>query len=313
MHSGELLEGMNRLHRTGHTSRLPALLVEHGLQVDVKPTFHNIGLKTDHPVLSISNYITALSDAGKLDILFQGHDFTSYLSFWARYKRIKPTHPVFDVFGQDLSHCVPCFLHADEGTSQKKRQILVLQLQPVMGKGSSRSAELNFCGSTYLTRILWSVMQARLYAKSKLPLYALLQVLAQECTDAFNNGLDITLNQRTHRIRLVVLGLKGDWPALTKLGRLTRHHLRDAPKAENPPGICHLCLAGQSLFPWHVCSPDAAWLETIGADPLPWTIPSPLANIPQDKSDRASFYLIDLFHTVHKGVFCDIAGSAIVS
>ena len=59
---------------------------------------------------------------------------------------------------------------------------------------------------------------------------------------------EVLLNGIPTDLHICVLGLKGDWPALTKLGCLTRHHGREA-SVKDGAGICHLCLAGQR-GPW---------------------------------------------------------------
>ncbi|CAJ1453729.1 unnamed protein product [Effrenium voratum] len=212
-----------------------------------------------------------------------------------------------------LSRCVPCFLHADEGTSIKKRGVLALSLQSALGAGSRRSADVNFSGDTFLTRILFSVMMTKTYARNKAPLYALLSHFADSCTNAFENGIEVVINDQRTNLHLCILGLKGDWPALTKCGRLNRHHLRDAPGSNNPAGICHLCLAGQTGYAWHEWDDSAAWLDTMDTAPLPWTTPSPLMKIPHDETDSADFFKIDLFHTMHKGVLADLAASTIAT
>ena len=312
MPSGQLVRSMANLHQTGHPNRLPSLFVDYGLQVDCEVSDVDIGLAQLHPTLGVSEYIQALSRAGQLQVLMQGQTLESYQSFWHKYQRIRPEHPCFKK-NMCLSRCVPCFLHADEGTSIKKRGVLVLSLQSALGAGSRRSADVNFSGDTFLTRILFSVMMTKTYARNKAPLYALLSHFADSCTNAFENGIEVVINDQRTNLHLCILGLKGDWPALTKCGRLNRHHLRDAPGSNNPAGICHLCLAGQTGYAWHEWDDSAAWLDTMDTAPLPWTTPSPLMKIPHDETDSADFFKIDLFHTMHKGVLADLAASTIAT
>ncbi|CAE7252654.1 unnamed protein product [Symbiodinium sp. CCMP2456] len=206
-------------------------------------------------------------------------------------------------------------LHLDEGTSLKKKGIMVLSVQPVCGRGSRKSSSastgINFTGSTYCTRFLYSVLLARTYARKKKILYDLLEHWKEDLNDCYQNGIEIDGVPGLSKVWPVVINCKGDWPALTKAGRLTRHHLRDAPVSDSPPGICHLCRAGQKNFPWNEFGSKARWLHA--DNPLPWTVASPLAQLPQDRGNIAGFYCIDLFHAAHKGVFGDYAASAMVT
>ena len=148
-----------------------------------------------------------------------------------------------------------------------------------------------------------------LYEEKKI-LYALLDHWQKDLNDCYKNGVQIDGVAGLDKVFPVVINCKGDWPALTKAGRLTRHHLRDAPANENPPGICHLCRAGQRGFAWNEFERNAKWLHA--DNPVPWTVPSPLVNLPQDRDDVAAFYCIDLFHAAHKGVVGDYTASAVV-
>ncbi|CAE7945444.1 unnamed protein product [Symbiodinium sp. KB8] len=158
----------------------------------------------------------------------------------------------------------------------------------------SGASGVNLLGSTFCTRFLYSVLLARTYSTKKKILYALLDHWQEDLNDCYKNGIQIDGVAGLNKVFPVVINCKGDWPALTKAGRLTRHHLRDAPTSDNPPGICHLCRAGQSGFAWNEFEADAKWLHA--DNPLPWTTASPLAKLPHDRGDAAAFYCIDLFH-----------------
>ena len=103
--------------------------------------------------------------------------------------------------------------------------------------------------------------------------------------------------------------MKGDWPALVKLGQITRHHGREA---KDSVGICHLCAAGQTNFDFNLFGYND--LVASRTDDLPWDTPSPLtATIPQDRTKLPMFYKVDIFHTCHKGVMADLCANAIVT
>ena len=310
--SQEFLKSLARLSETGHEHRMGALLEKHGLQAEMTTTWVDIGLASCHPVLRIQDFLRGLSKADKVkEVFLQGHSFADFEAFWKLYAKKDACHPVFTNHGHRLKYAVPLYLHADEGTGQKKKGLLVLQFQPILSKGSRRAADLNTGGSTYLTRALYSVLRVQLYSKKKQVLYKLLESWADDWHSAFFDGIEITVSKRVHRLYPIVLGLKGDWQGLIKIGRLTRHFLRDAPLNPHPVGVCHLCQAGRVGFPWHHNDVDAAWLADVDPEgDLPWLQPSPLLKIPH--SSGPQFFLIDIFHTLHKGIYGDFAASALV-
>ena len=96
-----------------------------------------------------------------------------------------------------------------------------------------------------------------------------------------------------------------------KLGKLTRNFMRDTTSS-NGAGICHLCAAGRHGAPWHEHDFDfmASFKENLDD---PWSSePSLIAKIPQMSSRKPEFFKVDLFHTLHKGFFGDIAANGIV-
>ncbi|CAE6949221.1 unnamed protein product [Symbiodinium sp. CCMP2456] len=308
------IKELNRLHVTGHDNRLPDVFLNFKLQAPVPITYEEIGLKGAHPTLRLRSFIETLSSTqGKIDHLLVGNGPTELGSFWQRYRKLHPKHDIFTDHASHLHACVPMMLHLDEGTSHKKKGIMVLSVQPVCGKGSTQSGAsgVNLLGSTFCTRFLYSVLLARTYSTKKKILYALLDHWQEDLNDCYKNGIHIDGVAGLKKIYIVVINCKGDWPALTKAGRLSRHHLRDAPASDNPPGICHLCCAGQKGFAWNEFETDAKWLHA--PSPLPWTTASPLAKLPHDRGNAAAFYCIDLFHAAHKGVVGDYVASAIVT
>ena len=284
------------------------MLREFGLEADIPISYRNIGLKKPHPVLRLKDLVATLNKAGKLHHLFAGNNGKSLENFWAQYRLLHPGHDVFTRHSQHLSSCLPMMMHLDEGTTHKKKSLMILSAQIVCGQGSRRAPGHNFLGSTYLSRFLFSVLLGRTYARQKKVLYDLLDAWATDLTECYQDGIRIN-DQDT--IWPVILSCKGDWPAVAKAGRLQRNFMRDAPSSGSPPGICHLCRAGMLGYPWNSFEANAAWLHA--DSPIPWTTPSPLAKIPQDSSNPASFYAVDLFHVCHKGVVADYVASSIVA
>ena len=306
--SSGFISRLQNLHTTGHDNRMPNVLKDYGLQADIPTTYVPIGLKHPHPVLRLRDAVETFDKAGKIHHLFAGNGPTQLKEFWCNLREEHPGYDVFATHGDQLHACLPMMLHLDEGTTHKKKGIMVLSAQIVCGKGSRRSAGHNFLGSTYLSRLLFSALLARTYNRKKSILYSLFEEWTRDLEDCYRNGIKICGVPAIKKLYPVVLACKGDWPALTKAGRLTRHHLRDAPAAELPPGICHLCRAGQAGYPWNAFESNSAWMD--GDNPLPWTTPSPLSRLAQDKLNPASFFAIDTFHVCHKGVVADYVASA---
>ena len=104
-------------------------------------------------------------------------------TFWKHYKSNHDDHAVFDLHETQgrLGKCVPYYLHIDEGTGLRRSAVLVISMQTVFGRETSKIFAGNFSnfmahsqhelearmtraqyhnakGSTYLTRFLWTVL-----------------------------------------------------------------------------------------------------------------------------------------------------------
>ena len=307
--SADFIGKLANLHSTGHENRLPKVLKEFGLQADVPVTFADIGLKHPHPTLKLRDIISTLDKNDKIQHLLVGNGPAQLEAFWRMYKQINGGHEVYTAHPQHLHQCLPMMLRLDEGTSHKKRAIMILSVQVVCGKGSKRSSGHNFLGSTYLSRYLFSVLISRMYAKKPAVLHSLFDAWRSDLDDCFRNGVKIHGAAGINRIFPIMIACKGDWPALMKAGRLKRHHLTNAVSNPDGGGICHLCRAGMRNYEWNEFEADAAWLHA--DNPLPWNTPSPLSCIPQNPDNLPSFFAVDLFHVCHKGVVADYVASAI--
>ena len=295
---------------------------DEGLSPMVPISYVDVGLKNAHPILRPRDFIARLSHEGKLDLLFCGHTPTDYLAFWQRFRAHQPDHPAFGEDAGKLRNIIPVYIHCDEGTSQKKRGIMGIQFQPLLGRGTSKgSSDMNYVGHSLTNRFMYSCMMARVYSgplKKNKPLHALVKHLAEDLRACWNEPIQI-FYRGTHRgIRLAVMGLKGDWPALTKVGRLVRHHLRNVTKKAFGSGICHLCAGGSQGFEdWHNTS--FSNMERMHrAATVPWSlrnVPALISRLPLSPNveHQAQFFKIDLFHTLHKGVIGDACANALVS
>ena len=315
--SAEFLKEADRLVSTGHETRLGQSLIKYHMEAKLDVSFVDVFLKKPHPILAIRDFVEGLSLEDHMTTLFHGHEAADYARFWADWQKLQPDHPVYEVHAGRLDKVVPIWIHADEGTSQKKKGLMVLSWQPLLGQGTQRKPDssLNFLGPSVSTRLLFSVMSTQLYntASKKKRLMALTDVFARNLADCFERPIDVAWNGTSEQIYLCCLGMKGDWPALIKLGNLNRHHLRDTWSTDAGAGICHYCMGGMRGHAWHDLS-FANMLAMRQDAPPPWSTPPVLIqHVPHSILQEPYFFRIDLFHLMHKGVLADVAANAMVS
>ena len=311
--SSSFLQKATRLARTSHENSFTDVCERFGLRAQVPLSFVDIGLKDEHPILSVSNMIRCLSKQNKIDLLLTGHSPDQLQQFWEQWRGSNFSHPVFQEHQGRLDACVPVFLHLDEGTSIKKRGLMVVHWQPTLGKGTSRNKnDMNMIGSSIATRFLYSCMLAKVYGgkqKNK-PLLLLTKHLGKELRTLFYDGLVVNVNGNHQRLFIICIGMKGDWAGLAKVGELNRSFHRDAPAKPFGKGICHLCKAGQENHPWHLVDYESM-VQAHQDVPPPWRQESPLVEFIPCHPYKASFFCIDIFHTCHKGLCADIAANGI--
>lgn len=311
------------LSKTGHEERFSEKFKTYGLAADIPMTYVDVGLESAHPILSLADTLQTLGSHNKFDMMTMGHSEQSFNHFWDRWKRLQPKHPVYTTHPGRLGRCIPIAVHCDEGTTLKKKGIMIVQFQPMMGRGTRKRKAtleepgLNMLGNSLVSRFLWSVMLARAYGgkRKNKPLLALIGHLATEMGNAFYHGIDIPFDNEIERWFVVPLALKGDWPALAKIGSLSRTfgHVSSQDN-EKAKGICHLCRADMQGFKnWQDISFENMCAMRVG-NTLPWKEePLILSAIPLADCDKAAFFRADPFHTLHKGLFGDVCANSIVS
>ena len=318
--SSDLLKSLSRASKTKHEFRSRAVYENHGLKLKIPITPLKVGLRKPVPFIKPSAMIQVMNDQSKLEAcLLGGGSLDDLLTFWNRYRVLYPKHPAF-TDGKCLSRCVPILLHADEGRCVKKEQILVVNWQSMIGKGTrmsfehllpSKSQGLNFMGKTYSTRFLVGTMCALHYRKKNgHRLTKLLDALVDDLIHLYEEGATVSIGGSNLNLHLVPLGLKGDWPMLAKLGNLRQHFGKKAAPTENS-GICHLCKAGAIGIPYEEYDINAVWYESYLQE-RPWSTPSPFTRLPL-LPEQEVFFQFDLFHVMHKGIMAEFVGSAIVS
>ena len=255
----------------------------------------------------------------KLGLLLGGSvDFNVVEEYWERYYHVDPSHEVFSLPKEARRFTIPMALYADEGQTLKKQAINILAIQPVIGLGTrlyqqhredDSAMGANFAGSTYRTRFLLSCLMKAKYRKSPETLDELVRAIVMDCNYLFEEGLGIQINGQRQSLRVAIVAFKGDWPMLVRMGHLKRHFGRLAFGAKKV-GICHLCNAGKAGIPYHEWDENARWQQTVFKDSPFTREDGPLALLHQS-ANKARLFMYDMFHTCHKGVFAELAGSAI--
>ncbi|CAE7683889.1 unnamed protein product [Symbiodinium necroappetens] len=248
LQSYRLLRKMSRGFTAGHAAEATrkALETMPENQAPVPVTEVDIGLDEPFPCILFSDYLRTLAEHNKLNVLTQDTDLEA---FWGKMQPLLPEHPVFQLPAESRARTLPLYLIGDEGRGWKKSAVFVLGSESVLGTGcdaedeitSAEAMKMNFRGNTMLTRQLFACMPKGLYLNDDRPLHKLVNIWAEDFAKLFYDGLRIRRGGCTETWRAVVLGLKGDWPALDKLGRLQRHFRREAYPYK--VGICHLCMA----------------------------------------------------------------------
>ncbi|CAE7941224.1 unnamed protein product [Symbiodinium sp. KB8] len=201
----------------------------------------------------------AAAVVAEIDGAFGGKRLSSLALFWGRFQLLRPNHPVFELSESDRAYTVPIYLFADEGRGYKKTGIMILGYEPVLGFGCEAEDEktsrdelkMNFVGNTYMTRMLFSVLPKTSYEKKDIRLHALVENLTMDLARCFESGLSVKVEGRDVLLRVVAIGLKGDWPALIKLGKLERHFTRESDPI-GLRGFRMLCYGRESNLNLHL-------------------------------------------------------------
>ena len=318
--SAAVLKAMSRASNTRHENQTEALYVQQGLSAPIPISKVDLPGLPGHPYFKVSDYLRVFTEQDKLHLLMGGEEscFDKIATFWQRYHAVCPEHPIYKKSESCRRFQIPILLYADEGQTLKKQSIMVIAFQPASGAGTlssqhHRSNEdgmgLNFAGSSYRTRFLLSCMLKNKYRKSAETFDDLIRVFVSEFNLMFEEGVGVSLASGNQKLGLTVIGVKGDWPILTRMGYLGRHFGRLAFGGDRP-GICHLCMAGTEGIPYHEYDEHAKWIPTyLQSSPFSRD-DGPLSQLHQSPAQERTL-LYDIFHVCHKGVFAELSGSAI--
>ncbi|CAE7423345.1 unnamed protein product [Symbiodinium necroappetens] len=320
--SSGLLSDLRRQSKTGHENQSGKVFEARGLALPVPLTSIDVGKGKQHPVLKVCDMLQVLAQKSKLPLFWGSTKLktrsATLTEFWSRYRRQDAEHAIFEQQGQHLDRVLPLQIHADEGQTLKKSGVMIINIQSPMGFGISTSDDiddamaLNYIGNTYATRFLYTVCTKRAYSKkNKYVLDAILECLADELKDLFTHGVSLQVGKQNMIMYVATIGLKGDWPVQARIGNLTRHFAKNPVYTpSNKSGFCHLCRAGEINYPPYDYCRNASWRSSF-LTRVPWTTEGPLCRIPQS-ARKERMHRFDLFHTLHKGVFAELAGSGLV-
>ena len=139
---------------------------------------------TEFPIIKVSDMVQHLCKIGSLNKLFGGEPEegiqTTLLEFWRRYSYEVPGHEVFPASSRGeitLQRSIPYMVHGDECRCYKRKGIMLLTIQGVLGKGTRPFANrfldpiskkkrmgVNIGGHSFESRILFAAMQRKIYA-----------------------------------------------------------------------------------------------------------------------------------------------------
>ena len=322
LQSSKLLQKLSKASKTRHENRSGEAFEAAGLAAPVPIHMKDVGAKFQHPILKVTDFLQAFATHRKLPLLWGSKTYSSRTEilpkFWRRFKAHDPQHPVFQIHAKQLAQVLPLQIHSDEGQTLKKTGVMVISWQSPLGFGTTMQDDspeamcLNFIGNSYSTRFLFTVCTKKSYRKkTAFVLDRIFEVLVDELHSLFHEGVLLTIGGEEMRFFIATIGMKGDWPIHARVGHLTRHFARKGVYKESATsGFCHLCRAGETDYPAFDFSAGAAWRGSYLTS-TPWAGEGgPLCKLPQSPK-KEFMHKFDCFHTCHKGIFAELAGSAI--
>ena len=276
----------------------------------------------DVPWISPETWLEFLVEKGLWPMLAGcgTHDYegarANWTEFWQTYQKI---HPSFELFQQpdvDYSRTAAFLIHGDEGRTLKRGGMLVTSLQSALGRGYDQKRvgrqaggghsklQVNFAGHTFTTRYVVSTIPKTSYDVQPEVFHSALEHVAKSCRKMFDDGY-VDHSRGGETFKVVILGVKGDAPYLTKAAHFYRSYNTTAKRGEErgpPKGVCPYCLAGTRLCAAEeIATDNPQWLQTMGIK-LPWIrTPSLIRHLLNDPGDPVSFFRSDIWHVVHLG------------
>ena len=324
-----MMKAMDLAHAEG---RLHNLIATWGLALPVFMSMLRQGLRYV-PILHVPDWFECILQR-RPELLLGGYttehpDLDHHLrAFWEMYKIEDEHHPVYTRHKDHLHTCVPYFLFGDEGRSYRKSPVMIWSFEAVLGLKTREVFEKNTRGQTLVgkrlymacldsqqhtgklsslkSRFLLAVLPHLWYkGKRAYVYYSTVNAIAKQCANLFSEGIYHNNKQYFG----ILIGIKGDSPALTKLGKLNRSFNR----LGRDRGICHLCHGGFLNVPWEQMSDEAAWIRTIGQT-RPWDLSkfNEILQIPMSPVFPEAMFRNDPFHVCKIGIARHFIASALV-
>ena len=326
-----LLRGMRELSAVNlgrAESKLHEIIRGWGMTLPLDITYFNQGLLFA-PMLTISTWFEYLLEC-RSPLLLGGLDKTDPMagrlleSFWAAYRH---EHPEHEVFQGDIpcSRCIPLCLYSDEGRGLRKTPVQVVGFETMFGLETAKACTKLAASGTTSDEALWQAM-AHTGRGSSLNSRILLYVLPHKAYKGakkefwfrvmnyamadFARLCERGISSQGLLWRPALIAVKGDAPALAKMGRFTRSFQH----WQGTAGICHLCLAGRPEHSWEKVASDSSWTQTLFAE-RPWKprLPSCVLQVPFCQTAPERAFRSDCMHLVKLGIARHFIASSIVA
>ena len=319
--------------------RLHKIIWSWGLTLRIPMTHLNLGLFWI-PLLHVPDWMKYMLENEPRCLLggytlAESEEVSGHLkAFWKAYREEDSSHPVFSAHTSHLEQCLPYYLYLDEGRGYRKSPVMIVAFEAVLGTETRRNFKQSTCaepgnpvsaedlflkyldaqthtskGSSLKSRFPITALPHGWYRKSKLHdrshvFHKTLEAIAKECESLFVKGVQ---DKRGRIWYGVLLGLKGDSPALAKAGRLNATFMTLGRNKR----MCHLCQAGLDNIPWEDTRSTAQWQRTLCSE-RPWTQPGELLKIPFTTTEPEKLYRNDPFHVVKYGIGRHFTASCLI-
>ena len=324
----DLVHAENRLHK---------LIWGWGLTLRIPMSHMNRGLYWV-PILHVPDWMSYMLHH-EPRVLFGGYtlqeeqDIHWHLrAFWWSYEKEDSEHSVFENHRENLAFCIPYFLYLDEGRSYRKSPVMIIAWESLFGQQTRRvfkdqNSGVHFAndeehfiacldgqqhtgkGSSLTSRFLITAIPHQWYRKSKKVdrshvFHGTVDEIAKQCRKLFFDGVQDRAGNRWYG---VLVGVKGDSPALAKIGRLTASFMNLGRNRR----MCHLCCAGRENVPWEDFGENSVWKGTVCSE-RPWRQPSEILQIPFVSSTPEILYRNDPFHVIKLGIGRHFTASCVI-
>ena len=131
-------------HRSCKEEGVSEVFAKYGMTYNVKISTSKVGEIDDFPWLRPSDFLKHMAFTRQTHRLLGGKSLEEAKPllklFWSRYREAFPKHALFqDPKAHCLERCLPILVHGDEGTTFKKKAVLIVGFQSPIGYGTRHS------------------------------------------------------------------------------------------------------------------------------------------------------------------------------